>query len=96
MADQQGSIDRRMKDGRITHIGGPTMLIEVPGRLLTDPTFDAPGRRYTFGWGTSSRKLTGPAIDAADLPRSTPCCLPTTTTPTEVPPVARTPRVWGQ
>jgi hypothetical protein len=57
MADQQGSIDRRMKDGRITHIGGPTMLIEVPGRLLTDPTFDAPGRRYTFGWGTSSRKL---------------------------------------
>lgn len=58
MADQQGSIDRRMKDGRITHIGGPTVLIEVPGRLLTDPTFDAPGRRYTFGWGTSSRKLT--------------------------------------
>jgi L-ascorbate metabolism protein UlaG (beta-lactamase superfamily) len=57
-----------MKDVRITHIGGPTTLIEVHGwRLLTDPTFDAPGRRYHFGWGTSSRKLTGPAIAAADL-----------------------------
>ncbi|GGO28876.1 MBL fold metallo-hydrolase [Micromonospora parathelypteridis] len=53
---------------RITHIGGPTTLIEVGGwRLLTDPTFDAPGRRYAFGWGTSSRKVTGPAIPAADL-----------------------------
>ncbi len=53
---------------RITHIGGPTALIEVDGwRLLTDPTFDPPGRRYTFGWGSSSRKLTGPAIAATDL-----------------------------
>jgi L-ascorbate metabolism protein UlaG (beta-lactamase superfamily) len=48
---------------RITHIGGPTTLIEVAGRrILTDPTFDAPGRRYAFGWGTSSRKLAGPAL----------------------------------
>lgn len=23
-------------------------------RLFTDPTFDPPGRRYAFGWGTSS------------------------------------------
>jgi L-ascorbate metabolism protein UlaG (beta-lactamase superfamily) len=53
---------------RITHIGGPTALIEVAGwRLLTDPTFDAPGRRYAFGWGTSSHKLTGPAIAPSDL-----------------------------
>ncbi|MGW3785345.1 MBL fold metallo-hydrolase [Micromonospora chokoriensis] len=53
---------------RITHIGGPTTLIEVGGwRLLTDPTFDPPGARYTFGWGTSSRKVTGPAVPAADL-----------------------------
>jgi L-ascorbate metabolism protein UlaG (beta-lactamase superfamily) len=53
---------------RITHIGGPTTLIEVDGwRLLTDPTFDAPGRRYFFGWGTMSRKLVGPAIAASDL-----------------------------
>jgi L-ascorbate metabolism protein UlaG (beta-lactamase superfamily) len=35
--------------------------------LLTDPTFDAPGRRYYFGWGASSRKLSGPAIDVSDL-----------------------------
>jgi L-ascorbate metabolism protein UlaG (beta-lactamase superfamily) len=55
---------------RITHIGGPTALIELDGwRLLTDPTFDAPGRRYSFGWGTFSRKLAGPAIAPADLGR---------------------------
>ncbi|WP_200814776.1 MBL fold metallo-hydrolase [Blastococcus haudaquaticus] len=55
-----------MKDVRLTHIGGPTVLIEVHGwRLLVDPTFDAPGRRYAFGWGTSSRKVTGPAVPAA-------------------------------
>jgi L-ascorbate metabolism protein UlaG (beta-lactamase superfamily) len=54
---------------RITHIGGPTTLIEVGGwRLLTDPTFDPPGRRYSFGWGTSSRKLTGPALTVDELP----------------------------
>jgi L-ascorbate metabolism protein UlaG (beta-lactamase superfamily) len=53
---------------RITHVGGPTALIEIGGwRLLTDPTFDAPGRRYAFGWGTSSRKLAGPALEPADV-----------------------------
>jgi L-ascorbate metabolism protein UlaG (beta-lactamase superfamily) len=57
-----------VKDVRLTHIGGPTVLIEVGGwRLLTDPTFDPPGRRYFFGWGTVSRKLAGPAIAATDL-----------------------------
>jgi len=59
-----------MEDVRITHIGGPTALIEFHGwRLLTDPTFDAPGRRYSFGWGASSRKLAGPAVDASGLGR---------------------------
>lgn len=54
----------------ITHIGGPTLLIEAAGwRILTDPTFDPPGGRYFFGWGTYSRKLAGPAIAAADLGR---------------------------
>ena len=54
---------------RLTHVGGPTLLVEVAGwRLLTDPTFDPPGRRYAFGWGTSSRKVTGPALEPADLP----------------------------
>jgi L-ascorbate metabolism protein UlaG (beta-lactamase superfamily) len=54
---------------RLTHVGGPTLLIEFAGwRILTDPTFDPPGRRYAFGWGTSSRKVTGPVVPAADLP----------------------------
>ena len=53
---------------KLTHIGGPTVLIEAGGwRLLTDPTFDPPGRSYRFGWGTGSRKLAGPAIPAAEL-----------------------------
>src|SRR5215207_10533987 len=53
---------------RLTHIGGPTVLIDVGGwRLLTDPTFDPPGRSYRFGWGTGSHKLTGPAIAVSDL-----------------------------
>src|SRR4051794_11358116 len=52
----------------LTYIGGPTALIEVAGlRLLTDPTFDPPGKRYHFGWGTFSRKLAGPAIPAAEI-----------------------------
>lgn len=58
-----------MTEARITHIGGPTTLIEAAGwRLLTDPTFDPPGRRYSFGWGTSSRKTSGPALKASELP----------------------------
>jgi L-ascorbate metabolism protein UlaG (beta-lactamase superfamily) len=53
---------------RLTHIGGPTVLLEVDGwRILTDPTFDPPGRRYPFGWGTSSTKATGPAIAVEDV-----------------------------
>ncbi|MFC4044369.1 MBL fold metallo-hydrolase, partial [Dactylosporangium siamense] len=38
-------------------------------RLLTDPTFDPPGRRYNFGWGTSSTKVAGPAVTPAALGR---------------------------
>jgi L-ascorbate metabolism protein UlaG (beta-lactamase superfamily) len=57
-----------MSDIRITHIGGPTALIEFDDwRVLTDPTFDPPGNRYFFGWGTVSRKLTGPAIPAGEV-----------------------------
>ncbi len=52
----------------ITYVGGPTALLEAAGlRLLTDPTFDPAGRRYNFGWGTSSRKLQGPALTPAEL-----------------------------
>ncbi|NUT33660.1 MAG: MBL fold metallo-hydrolase [Hamadaea sp.] len=53
----------------VTHIGGPTTLIRIgEWTLLTDPTFDPPGGVYAFGWGTSSRKLAGPALALADLP----------------------------
>jgi L-ascorbate metabolism protein UlaG (beta-lactamase superfamily) len=52
----------------LTYIGGPTVLVQVGGwRLLTDPTFDPPGKDYRFGWGTGSRKLAGPAIPASEL-----------------------------
>jgi L-ascorbate metabolism protein UlaG (beta-lactamase superfamily) len=55
-------------DIRVTHIGGPTALIEIGGwRLLTDPTFDPPGGKYSFGWGTGSVKEAGPAIAASEL-----------------------------
>ncbi|WP_141579621.1 MBL fold metallo-hydrolase [Actinomadura sp. WMMA1423] len=58
-----------MTDVAFTHIGGPTVLIEIAGwNILTDPTFDPPGRTYSFGWGTSSRKLTGPALSPTELP----------------------------
>ncbi len=64
-----GAYDGPM-DVRLTHIGGPTTLIEVGDwRILTDPTFDPPGRRYTFGLGTSSRKVAGPSVQPADLGR---------------------------
>jgi L-ascorbate metabolism protein UlaG (beta-lactamase superfamily) len=57
-----------MNGVRITHIGGPTALIEIGGwRLLTDPTFDPPGHSYRFGWGTGSRKTAGPAIAAEHI-----------------------------
>jgi L-ascorbate metabolism protein UlaG (beta-lactamase superfamily) len=63
-----GSGSMTVVEVRLTHIGGPTVLIEAVGwRLLTDPTFDPPGQSYRFGWGTGSRKLTGPAIPASDL-----------------------------
>jgi len=55
---------------KLTRIGGPTVLVEFDGwRILVDPTFDAPGRRYSFGWGTSSRKTLGPALTVDELGR---------------------------
>ena len=61
-------VEHCMTAVRITHVGGPTALIEVGDwRLLTSPTFDPPGRRYAFGWATGSVKLAGPAIAASDL-----------------------------
>jgi L-ascorbate metabolism protein UlaG (beta-lactamase superfamily) len=53
---------------RLTRIGGPTILVELGGwRILIDPTFDPPGRRYPFALGTSSVKNRGPAISVDDL-----------------------------
>lgn len=53
---------------QLTHLGGPTLLIEVGDwRLLTDPTFDPAGGEYSFGWGTGSKKLTDPAVGADQL-----------------------------
>ncbi|QOZ23043.1 MBL fold metallo-hydrolase [Bradyrhizobium sp. CCBAU 51753] len=50
----------------ITLIGGPTALIEIDGfRLLTDPTFDAPGD-YQLPH-VKLEKLTGPALRASDV-----------------------------
>ena len=38
-----------MTEVTITHVGGPTVLIEFGGwRLLTDPTFDRAGGSYRF------------------------------------------------
>jgi L-ascorbate metabolism protein UlaG (beta-lactamase superfamily) len=48
----------------LTHVGGPTVLLEVDGlRILTDPTFDAPGRSYGFALGQRSTKTGPPALD---------------------------------
>jgi len=53
---------------RLTHIGGPTVLVELDGwRILTDPTFDPPGRTYDFALGTSSTKTAGPALEPGDI-----------------------------
>ncbi|MET0734525.1 MAG: MBL fold metallo-hydrolase [Microbacterium sp.] len=53
---------------RVTRIGGPTVLVEWEGwRILTDPTFDPPGRTYAFALGTSSRKTSGPSSPIDEL-----------------------------
>jgi L-ascorbate metabolism protein UlaG (beta-lactamase superfamily) len=50
-------------DASLTLVGGPTVLIELGGlRLLTDPTFDAPGH-YHAG-AVHLEKSAGPALSA--------------------------------
>ena len=62
-----------MTHARITHIGGPTALLEFAGwRILTDPTFDPAGKRYFFGWGTTSKKTRGPSHTPAGIARPLP------------------------
>ncbi|NMO17875.1 MBL fold metallo-hydrolase [Pyxidicoccus fallax] len=53
-----------------THIGTATLLLEIGSlRLLTDPAFDPPGGSYGFGWGTRSRRTSGPALPVERLGR---------------------------
>jgi len=55
---------------QLTHIGTATLLMEIGSlRILTDPVFDPAGGRYAFGYGTSSVKLTEPAISPESLGR---------------------------
>ncbi|MBE2269882.1 MAG: MBL fold metallo-hydrolase [Anaerolinea sp.] len=50
-------------DVRLTHVGAATLILDIGSlRFLTDPVFDPAGGRYSFGWGTGSRKLTAPAV----------------------------------
>lgn len=52
---------------QLTHIGGPTVLIEIDGvRILTDPTFDEPGLAYD---GLPLQKTAGPALSLESLGR---------------------------
>ena len=52
---------------KITHIGGPTALINLGGlNLLTDPAFDEP-QEYVLPTGRVMTKLIGPAIPASQL-----------------------------
>lgn len=52
---------------RLTHIGGPTVLLEIGHlRLLTDPTFEPAGYQYDAG-PQLVRKLTSPALDISAL-----------------------------
>lgn len=51
----------------ITHIGGPTALIEIGNlRLLTDPTFDPAGSRYSNGPVEVVKKIS-PALTVSKL-----------------------------
>lgn len=53
-------------DVTLTLVGGPTVLIRIDGfRLLTDPTFDAPGR-YTTG-AVPLEKTAGPALGPEEV-----------------------------
>ncbi len=57
-----------MSTAKITLIGGPTALIEIGGfRLLTDPTFDAPGE-YKLPHVTL-KKTSHPALTAEQIGR---------------------------
>jgi L-ascorbate metabolism protein UlaG (beta-lactamase superfamily) len=50
------SIEPSFRQITLTHIGGPTVFIEIGHlRLLTDPTFESTGYQYHFGAELSSK-----------------------------------------
>ena len=57
-----------MSEIAVTYLGGPTVLLEYAGlRILTDPTFDEPGRYPDPDGGQSLVKTRGPAILPSEL-----------------------------
>lgn len=55
--------------GTVQFIGTATVLIRFQGlTILTDPNFLRKGDQVHLGYGVSSRRLTNPAIDLANLP----------------------------
>ncbi|GGX87554.1 MBL fold metallo-hydrolase [Streptomyces minutiscleroticus] len=66
-------MERAPADGtaEILFIGNATLLIRYGGlTLLTDPNFLHRGQFAHLGYGLVSRRLTEPALDAADLPHA--------------------------
>jgi L-ascorbate metabolism protein UlaG (beta-lactamase superfamily) len=58
---------RVKKTLRARYIGGPTALLEYGGlRILTDPTFDAPGA-YNVAPGRKLTKTVGPAATPDEI-----------------------------
>lgn len=58
---------RRSASIKVTALGGPTAIVEIGGlRLLTDPTFDPPGR-YEPRPGVVMEKTRGPALQPEEL-----------------------------
>jgi len=61
----------------LTHIGEPTVLIEVDGwRRLTDPTFDPAGGRHTFAWERRRPGCAGVAVMSTPAPHGPPLSRP--------------------
>lgn len=55
-------------DLTIQHIDTACVIVDINGyRILTDPVFDKPGKRYHFGYGSFSRKTGSPARTVNDI-----------------------------
>ena len=57
-----------MSELAVTYLGGPTIVLEYGGlRILTDPTFDPPGRYPDPDGGQDLVKTVGPALQPDEL-----------------------------